>query len=330
MAEGQPIPVTLTWIGGDPNPWDTVVYDVYFGTDMDTLKIAAEGVETTTYDKADLEGGTTYYWRVVARDEAGAETAGPVWHFTTLGDPPDLIISDVGWNPSSDLQAGQTITFTATVENTGSGPVVDAFQVAFYIDGNSIGSQAVNPVFHAGSSSSISRTWKTKIGNHSIEVRADSSGTVVESFKENNTLLSGLPYIIDPTPPVLVSTVPNQDASLNDLSRIEFALFDQFGIVDAAAVIASVAVIDSGNQPVGSTVSENNDHFTITPDSLPLIDDTYQVSLVAIDLAGNSQSYSFAFTVDSLDPTEPVITGGTVTGGQVQLRPAQNSSTAPR
>ena len=73
-------------------------------------------------------------------------------------------------------------------------------------------------------------------------------------------------------------------------------------------------------------MSENNDHFTITPDSLPLNDDTYSVSLVAIDLAGNTQSYSFSFTVDKQDPAEPVITGGTVTSGVIQVRPAQNSS----
>ena len=79
-----------------------------------------------------------------------AETAGPVWHFTTLGDPPDLIISDVAWNPGTDLQAGQSITFTATVENTGSGPVVDAFKVEFYVNGQSIGYQTVNPVMPAG------------------------------------------------------------------------------------------------------------------------------------------------------------------------------------
>ena len=246
--------------------------------------------------------------------------------FTTLGDPPDLIISDVAWNPTSDLQAGQTITFTATVENIGSGPVVDAFQVDFKIDGSSIGSKTVDPVIPAGGTTQVVQTWTARTGEYSIEVIADSTGTVIESFEENNTLSAGLPNIIDPTPPELVSTVPNHDASLNDLSRIEFTLFDQFGTVDDAAVIAGVAVIDGSNRPVGFTVSENNDLFTITPNSLPLADDTYQVSLVAIDLAGNTQSYSFSFTVDKQDPAEPVITGGTVTSGVIQVRPAQNSS----
>ena len=325
MAEGQPITVTLTWTGGDPNPWDTVIYDVYFGMDVDALELSAEAVETITYDKTDLEGGTTYYWKIIARDDAGAETAGPVWHFTTLGDPPDLIISDVTWNPMSDLQAGQTITFTAAVENFGGGPVVDVFEVEFYVDGASIGNQTVNPVFHAGSSKSISRTWTAKTGSHSIEVRADSKQKVVELHEGNNTLSVDLPNIIDPTAPELVGTVPDQGASVRELSQIVFTLFDLFGSVDDVAVIASVAVSDGSNLPVDVSVSEINDHFTITPDSLPLNDNTYQVSLTAVDLAGNAQNYSFSFTLDKQAPAEPTITGGTVTSGVIQVRPAQNN-----
>ncbi|MEX1347818.1 MAG: right-handed parallel beta-helix repeat-containing protein, partial [Desulfobacterales bacterium] len=328
LEEEQPIAVTLTWVGGDPNPWDTVVYDVYFGTDVDALELIAEAVETTTIDKADLADGTTYYWKIVAKDDAGAETAGPVWNFTTMGDPPDLIFSDVVWNPTSDLQAGQTITFTATVENIGRGPVVDAFQVDFNIDGTSIGSKTLDSVIAAGSTTQVVQSWTARTGDFGIEVMADSTGTVVESFEENNTLSAGLPNIIDPTAPELVSTVPDHNASLNDLSRIEFTLFDQFGTVDDAAVIAGVSVIDSNNQSVGFSVSENNDIFTITPDSLPLNDGTYEVFLTAIDLTGNTQSYNFSFTVDKQDPAEPVITGGTVTSGVIQARPAQNSSSS--
>jgi hypothetical protein len=36
-----------------------------------------------------LEGLTPYFWRVVARDELGEETSGPLWKFTTSnGSPP--------------------------------------------------------------------------------------------------------------------------------------------------------------------------------------------------------------------------------------------------
>ena len=37
----------------------------------------------TTYDPATLAYSTHYYWQVVAQDEHGAATAGPVWDFTT-------------------------------------------------------------------------------------------------------------------------------------------------------------------------------------------------------------------------------------------------------
>ena len=33
-----------------------------------------------------MQQGTTYYWRVVAWDEQGASSSGPLWSFTTLED----------------------------------------------------------------------------------------------------------------------------------------------------------------------------------------------------------------------------------------------------
>ena len=77
-----------------------------------------------------LEAGKTYYWQIVSRDDAQetGETTGPVWQFTTLGDPPDLEVSGHfmgSYRPG--CQQEKTFTFTAVVENTGTGPVVDSF-----------------------------------------------------------------------------------------------------------------------------------------------------------------------------------------------------------
>jgi hypothetical protein len=56
---------------------------VYLSTAVDVPDSVLLG---TTPDNrwigASLQGGTTYYWRVVARNDAG-ETAGPAWSFTT-------------------------------------------------------------------------------------------------------------------------------------------------------------------------------------------------------------------------------------------------------
>ena len=67
----------------------------YIGTAADSLAKTGDALAAATYAAAGLAGGRTYYWQVVARDDTGAETAGPVWRFTTLGDPPDLTVTDI-------------------------------------------------------------------------------------------------------------------------------------------------------------------------------------------------------------------------------------------
>ncbi len=72
----------LSWTSSDPDN-DPVLYDVYFGTSP-SPPLAAAGISGSAFD---LGGGlafsTVYYWRIVARDDLGAESAGPIWTFTT-------------------------------------------------------------------------------------------------------------------------------------------------------------------------------------------------------------------------------------------------------
>ena len=78
----------LSWTGGDPDG-DTVYYDVYFGT-SNPPPLKATGLTDTTYDPGTMDYGETYYWKIVAEDEHGAETEGPIWDFTTwINNPPN-------------------------------------------------------------------------------------------------------------------------------------------------------------------------------------------------------------------------------------------------
>ena len=81
----------LVWTGGDPDPGDTVTYDLYIGTTPDPPLVASK-LQDTAYDPLeDFEDGITYYWRVHATDsDLGSD--GPLWSFTTKGvaSPPDL------------------------------------------------------------------------------------------------------------------------------------------------------------------------------------------------------------------------------------------------
>jgi hypothetical protein len=76
------IEANLSWTGGDPDSEDTVTYDVYFGTTSSPPKVISNQ-STTLYYTDKLENNTIYYWKIVAYDNHGAMTSGPIWSFTT-------------------------------------------------------------------------------------------------------------------------------------------------------------------------------------------------------------------------------------------------------
>lgn len=96
----------LSWGGGDPDSGDTVTYDVYLGKINSPLVKVSQNQSITSYTPAALAYGTTYYWKIVARDGRGAETGGPLWSFATIArnDPP---VADAG--PDQDVLAGQIV-----------------------------------------------------------------------------------------------------------------------------------------------------------------------------------------------------------------------------
>jgi uncharacterized repeat protein (TIGR01451 family) len=88
-ATGVAPDADLSWTGGDPDPGDTVTYDVYFEADNPTPDILiCNDTPTPACDPGTLANGTPYYWYVVATDSHSASTAGPTWGFTTVCPPP--------------------------------------------------------------------------------------------------------------------------------------------------------------------------------------------------------------------------------------------------
>ena len=318
--------VAFSWTGGDPNPLDAVTYDLYVGLSEASMQLEVPNLTQRSYSKTLTENGSTHYWQVVARDDKGAETPGPTWHFTTDGDPPDLIVSQVTTVPAGNLQPGQNISITATCQNNGTGPVVDSFEVSLFVDSILVASEPFSGVLLSGGSTQVEWSWTYPGGDPSLEIVVDSTESVAETNEENNRYFALMSEISDNASPLLIGSSPSDGSYLQQIQLISITLSDSQSAVDDAAVLSSFVLTDSNSQEIGGTKSESNDTFTFVPDSTPLSDGTYTASLTAVDTFGNSNAVSISFAIDTQPPGKPVITGEVVASGTLQCRPASNNS----
>jgi len=66
-------------------------YDVYFGTSSNPSLVGNTTI--TSYSLSSLSNSTTYYWKIVAKNNCGNSTPGAVWSFTTgFGPGPGLAL----------------------------------------------------------------------------------------------------------------------------------------------------------------------------------------------------------------------------------------------
>jgi len=105
----------LSWTGGDPDPEDTVTYDVYFGTTSIPPKVSSNQT-ALTYHPANLAYDTVYYWNIIAWDNHGASISsiigdsGNPWNFTTIS-------SAIPWEVTVNIdEAGGAYDYTVLGE----------------------------------------------------------------------------------------------------------------------------------------------------------------------------------------------------------------------
>ena len=83
----------LNIAGGDPNANDTVRYDFYLEANDPTPDNIVCNNSTSTFCNVSniLTYNTQYYWKVIAKDNHGSTTTGPVWSFKTIQHAPAII-----------------------------------------------------------------------------------------------------------------------------------------------------------------------------------------------------------------------------------------------
>ncbi len=157
-ATNEPINVDLGWRGGDPDPGDEVTYDIYFeANDSSPDELVSSHQSRTSYNLRTLSRDTHYYWQIMATDNHGKSTYGPVWDFTTtyIDRPPTIEIT----SPSYRAVVSRTVTVRV---NTSDDEGID--RVKFYIDGNLAKTDSSSPYNHRWD------TTQYSVGSHTIKV----------------------------------------------------------------------------------------------------------------------------------------------------------------
>jgi len=76
------VDIYISWECIDPEG-DMMLYTVFFGSNNPPEQ-HLNNHGTNTFDPGKLEYGTTYFWKIHARDIKGNTVEGPVWEFTTI------------------------------------------------------------------------------------------------------------------------------------------------------------------------------------------------------------------------------------------------------
>jgi len=110
-----PVDAMLSWTCTDPEK-DPVVFDVYLGPETEP-PLVKSGHTSNVYDPDTLMFETRYHWKIVAKDDQGNKTSGPVWTFSTapeVNQPPDK-----PWNPSPPMDySGASVSTVLSWESS--------------------------------------------------------------------------------------------------------------------------------------------------------------------------------------------------------------------
>ena len=114
---------TLCWSGGDLDSGDSVTYDIRFGTSS-SPPIVKSNHPSTCYSPGALSEDTTYYWKIVARDNWGVTKIGSVWRFTVEIDTTGPSIDNISFQQLVCQQGtGSPDTTTISAQITDSSGV---------------------------------------------------------------------------------------------------------------------------------------------------------------------------------------------------------------
>ncbi|MCL7414047.1 MAG: hypothetical protein M8353_10625, partial [ANME-2 cluster archaeon] len=160
----------------------------------------------------------------------------------TKVDIADLIVSDLTW-PYSNFSDGETVTFTAVVENVGIGNTTRGFHTRFMIDGVNIGDQYLVGL-ESGSLRNVIQTWSATPGEHTIKAVVDHYNNIVESNETNNSLELNLAKVDQSD--LTVSGLTWMPSTFTDGQSVTFnAIIENIGTGNTTRTFSTSFLIDN-------------------------------------------------------------------------------------
>ncbi len=291
LATGRPLGLRLAWTGGDPDG-DPTSYDVFmeFGDSSPDVMVC-NTAHVAYCDVTGLDPNETYYWRVVAEDNQGASTSGPVWRFDTAGgvnQPPFIPSSPIPPNNSDQQEIylqlkwvggdpdGDPTTYTAFLEAGDNTPDAAACS-AISVLACDVGPLSENTTYYwrveatdSAQNKTTGPVWKftTRQGGEPIKtidvaVIIDSSGSMAWNDPANMRKTAAKVFI-----GAMVSgdmlTIVDFDGGV----RVPFHL--QTLTNDRSAPLAAVDTIDSsGTTNIGLGLQTGYDQLVSSPNTNP-------------------------------------------------------------
>ena len=267
----QPISLTLTWNCSDPNG-DPLTYDVYFGTSSNP-SLVSSNQSSASYNPGQLINSTTYYWKIVAKDNNGASTTGPIWSFSTTAasgnDPPNQPSNPNPGNGTVNQSINTTLSWSCSDPN--GDPLT--YDVYFGTSNNpslTSGNQTSSSYNPGQLNNSTTYYWK-------IVAKDNQGGTTEGPVWSFSTLAAGGGGDVIPPELIGVQTVESDQV-----------------VLDFSEPLDSASVANPGNylisdqiQVLNAELSTSQERITLTTDQ-QILNHIYTIAVNNLtDTAGN-------------------------------------------
>jgi hypothetical protein len=206
---------------------------------------------------------------------------------------------DAAGNQSGTASMTITVKTTPPAKPVINAPVSPTRSSSVTLTGTKDGSSYlyVNGQLTAASLSDTSWSYTRSLseGSNGFSVYAkDSAGNVSSA--------ATVTVVRDTTPPTLAFSAPGANGVTNGTGSVTVNLADTYAGVDLQGSLAGAAVKNSAGSAMSGSWSVAGNALVFTP-AAQLPDGTYTVTLIPVDLLGNTGTATFSFTIDRTPPT---------------------------